>query len=261
MFANDNQKIAENLLYKIHRVGYESAYVKHQNRVYFCHFPVEIRAPSSAVVKLLQSVFDLYVDQSFFILRNRIYTTDQVGAMDLGMVKVAGKRITDRVKAVDHGLPIQFDLIEVAAADEIVCKMRSLKEENYVQMQNIFSNFKGSPTQLVLELARQVSRGEVLHDFNRNIAAVLFDGDNTPLNYGVNQNSLNKTLHAEVNLVQSFYLRTGRKLPIGAKIFCTHKPCKMCAGMIHDWSEDIGSLQVIYQQDVTGRLSRRTVLD
>jgi tRNA(Arg) A34 adenosine deaminase TadA len=110
-------------------------------------------------------------------------------------------------------------------------------------------------------VARGVPRGGVLHDFDRDIAALLISPVGTVLSYGINSNSKNKTLHAEVNLVQRLYREKGFKIPEGSILYSTHKPCKMCAGMIYQWSEVPGSLQVYYSVEETGLFSRHTVLD
>jgi tRNA(Arg) A34 adenosine deaminase TadA len=106
-----------------------------------------------------------------------------------------------------------------------------------------------------------VPRGDVLHDYDRDIAAILVDAEGKLLSYGVNSNSKNKTLHAEVNLIQRYFKETGRKIPLGAVLYSTHKPCKMCAGMIYHWSENPDVLQVYYNIDEQGGLSKTTILD
>ena len=110
-------------------------------------------------------------------------------------------------------------------------------------------------------MATRVPRGAVLHDHDRAIAAMLIDGNGELLSYGVNSNSRNKTLHAEVNLVQRWFRESGKKIPSGAVLYSTHKPCKMCAGMIYHWSENPRDVQVFYAVEEDGGLSRETVLD
>ncbi|MGZ3771208.1 MAG: Bd3614 family nucleic acid deaminase, partial [Bdellovibrio sp.] len=72
---------------------YHVAFVEHNNTIYYSFYPRNCEAPSSAIVKLLQGVFDKFLDQSFFILRNRIYTTAALSEMCRGMVKVVAKRV------------------------------------------------------------------------------------------------------------------------------------------------------------------------
>ncbi|RYZ67719.1 MAG: hypothetical protein EOP09_10575 [Proteobacteria bacterium] len=103
------------------------------------------------------------------------------------------------------------------------------------------------------------ARGDVLHDYDRDIACLLLDASDNLLAFGLNSNSKNKTLHAEVNMVQRFFQETGRKIPAGAKIVTTRKPCRMCAGMIYEWSDAPNTLQILYGED--DKSSKNTVLE
>jgi tRNA(Arg) A34 adenosine deaminase TadA len=62
-------------------------------------------------------------------------------------------------------------------------------------------------------------------------------------------------------MIQRFCQETGGKIPPGARIYSTHKPCKMCAGMIFQSAGDLRSLQVFYGVEESGRLSVQTILD
>ncbi|RYZ75997.1 MAG: hypothetical protein EOP06_31735, partial [Proteobacteria bacterium] len=72
-------------------------------------------------------------------------------------------------------------------------------------------------------------------------------------------NSKNKTLHAELLMVQSYFRQTGNRIPRGARIVTTRKPCRMCAGILHDWSDDPRSLEIHY--DEVDKSSQHTCLD
>ncbi|HEY8271913.1 MAG TPA: Bd3614 family nucleic acid deaminase, partial [Pseudobdellovibrionaceae bacterium] len=111
----------------------------------------------------------------------------------------------------------------------------------------------------IRKIARLNIRGQVLHDYDRDIACLLTDHSGNMLAYGVNSNSKNKTLHAEVNTVHRFYHDHRKKLPVGTKIYTTRKPCKMCAGMIYDWSEDPASLEIHYLEE--DKSSQNSVLE
>jgi hypothetical protein len=111
------------------------------------------------------------------------------------------------------------------------------------------------------KLVSEIPRGPVLHDWARPIAAVLVDADGRVLGAGVNSNSINKTLHAEVNLIQSYFLQTHQSLPAGATLYVTHKPCKMCAAMIYESSPAGQPIQVRYLHEELGCRSRFTILD
>lgn len=181
------------------------------------------------------------------------------------MVKVAGKRATENIEPIDHGLRLTLQFREIGPPDEPLYPVESLSAENALDRDEITRRIEGTSPRLILDgiegLTDLVERQADLHDTHRRIAAVLMGANGELLGYGINSNAGNKTLHAEVNLVQGFFRRNGARLPKDAVLYSTHKPCKMCAGMIHDWSEDPRSLKVFYRHEEKGGLSRHTVLD
>lgn len=246
----------------------EIAFVEHEGVLYYALYPTQAESPSSAVVKLLQGLFDKFLDQSFFILRQRIYTTAQLTTMCHGMIKVVAKRATGAVSPKDHALALNVQYCDVGSGMNILSVIYLLNDGNRDTMADVKRWIAEAIPQsdkdyliLANQLASSVPRGDILHDYDRNIAALLLDENNCLLSYGINSNSKNKTLHAEVNLIQRLYKDQGRKIPKGSIIYSTHKPCKMCAGMIYYWSEDPSSIRVLYSVEEKGIRSRYTVLD
>nr|BFD64466.1 hypothetical protein BdHM001_31470 [Bdellovibrio sp. HM001] len=263
------EKRAEHIAFLLAEKEKDVAFVEHEGRIYFSrHSRAKGPLPSSAVVKLLQGLFEQFVDHSFFILRQRIYTSADLTEMCRGMVKVVAKRVTAGIVPCDHQIPILEPMIEIGAGSELLPVSHHLNRENQVPLADIrqwFLDQKPGSKQAFLQsltrLAQKVPRGDVLHDFDRNIAALLVDKDGKILGYGVNSNSKNKTLHAEVNLIQRLYRESGQAIPEGAVLYSTHKPCKMCAGMIYHSSRNPHSIKVYYSVKEEGGLSRQTVLD
>ncbi|WII72571.1 Bd3614 family nucleic acid deaminase [Bdellovibrio sp. 22V] len=262
------EKTAAHIAFLLDKEGFDLAFVESKGVVYYSYFPRNLAGPSSAVVKLLQGVFDRFLDHSFFILRQRIFSTAPLSEMCQGMVKVVAKRITGNIVPLNPQMDLAFTYEQVGAADAALLEVQHLNKENALTLQEVRDWFRHQSLhnhedhlEAATRLAAHVPRGEVLHDFDRNIAAVLVDEKDEVLSYGINSNSKNKTLHAEVNLLQRYFKETGKKVPAGARLYSTHKPCKMCAGMIYHWSESPQNLQVYYAIEETGGLSRETVLD
>lgn len=263
------EKRAEHIAFLLAQPGTEVAFVEHEGVIYFARCSQgKKHLPSSSVVKLLQGLFEQFVDHSFFILRQRIYTTANLTEMCRGMVKVVAKRVTAQIIPCDHHIPILEQMIEVGAGSDLLPVSRHLNHENQLplaEIQKWMSQQKPVTEhaflQSLTQLAQKVPRGEILHDFDRNIAALLVDKDREILGYGVNSNSKNKTLHAEVNLIQRLYREKAQGLPEGAVLYSTHKPCKMCAGMIYHSAVTPESIKVYYLVKEEGGLSRQTVLD
>lgn len=244
--------------FNLFKAGFEVAFVSHQGCLYYSYFPKGTLAPSSAVVKLLQGLFDRFVDHSFFILRNRIYTTAAVKAMCQGMTKIVAKRLQGRIEARDHGIEILEEKVLIGG-DEPLAGVGLLSGENQFSLETIKNLQSASMLSWVRRIAKLNARGEVLHDFDRDIACLLVDKSGEILSYGLNSNSKNKTLHAEVIMVQRYFKEYQGKVPAGAQLYTTRKPCKMCAGMIHDWSEDPTTLRIYYVEE--DKSSQNTVLD
>lgn len=242
------------------------AFVEHKEVLYFARYPRNQVGPSSAVVRLLQGLFEQFIDHSFFILRNRIFTTASLSEMDKGMIKVVAKRATGDIPMVTDPSIVLPECVEITRAN-ILNEQEHLNAANKQALAKVASVLPKPPTspqnylQAATTLADKVPRGEILHDYDRGIAAFMLNENGELLSYGVNSNSKNKTLHAEVNMVQRYFRETGNKIPKGTQIFSTHKPCKMCAGMIYDWCQDPMSVQIYYGVEETGRLSTATILD
>ncbi|WP_413582798.1 Bd3614 family nucleic acid deaminase [Bdellovibrio sp. HCB288] len=243
--------------------------MEHKGRVFFSHYRQNLMAPSSAVVKLLQGLFDRHIDHSFFILRQRIYTTAPITEMCRGMVKVVAKRITDLIlPEADPDFSETLEFHEIDSSERTLSSVNQLSQQNQISLVDLCATLPGNTLntdakrlESAFKLSQIVPRGKVLHDFDRGIAAILISAQGEILSFGINSNSKNKTLHAEVNMVQRYFRETGRKLPAGSVVYSTHKPCKMCAGMIYNWSESTEQLKVIYGIEESGGMSNHTVLD
>lgn|SRR6185312_9174175 len=236
------------------------AWVVSDQKIYWAEDVPMAHRPSSAVVKLIQFLFEEQVDHSFFILRNRLFTTAALTAMDQGMVKLAAKRITGKVTPQDHQISLADDeWIAIAPHDEWYLKsqhMKPVKASTILKIKN-----EVEAIQLLQELEAQVPRGEVLHDFNRPIAVVITDQMGNILAQSVNANFKNKTMHAEVRAIQEIFHGQQKPLPQGSRIYVSLKPCQMCAAMLAKASEDPSSLKVYFCQDDPGIRARNTVFD
>lgn len=277
-----DEKRAQHIAHMLYKKQFSLAFVEANDCIYFSYFPENVSAPSSAVVKLLQGLFDKCVDQSFFILRHRIYTTSSLSQMCKGMIKVVAKRSTGEIIPTDHSLVIETRFEEIGHEKEILIKSPWINKENALPLvevanylkikshflqksdeKNITSNIQAFAPLMdkVSGLSEFVPRGDILHDYDRAIAAILLSKEGELLSYGINSNSKNKTLHAEVNLVQRLWRERNMKIPEGAILLSTHKPCKMCSGIIFDWFESQNSCFIYYANEEKGSHSRQTILD
>ena len=253
--AQRQEQIAQVLLGK--SGGCAFAWVEHENMIYWARVPFGYSGPVTATTKLIQFLFDDKVDHSFFILRNRIFSTDILTPLSLGMVKLAAKRATGQVTPKDHHLSLNAQFVELGGPEQHLISSRHSQLVDWtlpVQIQSLAQAHK-----LLQELIREIPRGPILHDYNREIAAILCDASGCILSWGVNSNAKNKTLHAEVMMIQDYYQRFQKPLPEGSRLYLSLKPCLMCAAMISYLAPK--SCDVFYFADDPGPLAKNTELE
>ncbi len=227
---------------------------------YFATLPVEspVIFADSAIVRLIQGIGEEYPEQARGILRGRIFSTESIlTEMDWGMIKVAAKRVSLAGVFADlntepHDLSdrrwVAFSARPrhaVRIHDDATSRIRFESDSDAMKYAQV--------------LANTVQTSDVRYRSARSIAAILVSHQGELLAEAVNTSGLNRTLHAEVNLVQGYCAITQQRLPRGARIYTTLKSCKMCAGMIWTAAEDPMDLSVYFHQDDPGPHAQRTV--
>ncbi len=207
---------------------------------------------------MIQGIFEQYIDHSFFILRNRIYTTESENSIAKGIIRIAGKRI-------DFGQEVEaFNrLLESNKVEEVLPQFggayftesihREMEEpESLLGLVNSMDR-----VQAIEWLLTRVPRGEVLHDFNRPIVSMALDENKKIIGFNYNQNFKNKTLHSELLLADRI-IRNDWKVD---QIVCSLKPCKMCAAILVDLMKKKLVQKIVYLENDPGRLAQNTDLD
>lgn len=248
------------------------AYLYSSNKMYFASHETDKQKarcqPVSAVTSLIQGIYALLPLTARAILRNRIYTTAKPTEMCLGMVRVAAKRLSI-VESVEQAKEIlanhQGGLIEnVNSAFSFVPCSQELPPQ-VASMLGANQSMIGHETWLraALALAAQIPKSEELYLSHRPVAAILVSEEGSCLGWATNSNAHNKTLHAEVNLVQGYFARQRTSLPQGCRVYTTLKPCRMCAGMLWSAYEPLLAprLSVYFAHDDPGPLARGSLLE
>lgn len=208
--------------------------------------------PESAVTRLVQGIYENDPEQARRISRLRIYSTVAPSVMCRGMVKVAARRMTVLLEpSCGPTVQSENEVVEVFPTTAVLATLplweKSTKDRELMA--------------LALELGASVERRGPLHASNRPIAALLVGAYGEVFAAAVNSNARNRTQHAEVNLLQGYFSRTGRAIPRGTRIITTLKPCRMCAAMIWHCSEDVEAIRVAYGEHDPGPNARVTILD
>lgn len=232
----------------------EIALVCAENRVYFSGCETNAKAPATAIVNLIQAVYDHNPEQARKILRERIYSSAPLTEMCWGMLKVAARRATAPLLPRDHR-------IELNAHELLNLPLHRTPEPPALPAPAPPHAGHAAFMKLGHRLAQAVSREGPRHTWNRPIAALLVSAEGELLSWGINSNAKNKTEHAEVNMIQSWHERTGRPLPRGAVIYTTLKSCRMCAGMIWHCAEDFRNIRVYFGEYDPGPNARETILN
>lgn len=226
--------------------------------VYYAHYARKSAEPSSSILRLIQGIYTIAPDQARKILRNRIFSTEKPTELCFGAVKVAAKRLTAPIAPKPHPTSLNLEFIEVSPIFS-----QTAHPSPHLLRKSLPSNpFSHADfLDLAKQLTQAVPRKGPRYTCDRDIAALLVSEKGEILASALNTNAIQRTLHAEINLIQKYFEQTGNPIPRGAKIFVTLKPCKMCAGALWTCSEDPLSLEVYYSQFDSGRNARWTILD
>lgn len=258
-----NSEIPQEIAYYLQQRANDRdfAFLIHKEIVYFSFFPKFLKCPSSAVVKLIQGIFDQHRDLSFFILRERIYSSREISLLEKGMIRIVAKRASsiDVSTFISSKEKPTHQFIEIGA-DEIIYPVKSLIEENLPELPSVI-NKETEAMSWAQKIAQSVRREPRWHDSNRSIGALITDNSGRVLSHSCNSACLNKTLHAEVRSIQNHWRSTNSLLPRGAKIFVTLEPCEMCLGMILSSAEEPESIRIYFAEKEKRPSAMRTTFE
>lgn len=219
------------------------AAITHEGETFFARGERATGAPDSAMLRLVHGVHALRPRMARKILRNPVLIQGRPDELDYGALKIGAKRLREQ--------PIEPlpDWIELSAPQAL----------NIPRPETSNATSDSEWMQVADSLARAVPRDEArpLHEQSRAVGAVLVSRDGELLSWGSNSGASNRILHAELSTL----LRLNSKIPPGATLYVTLKPCKLCAGAIWECAADRSSLRVVYRDPDPGPMGSRTVLD
>ncbi len=237
----------------------DTAYLSYGPRRYFATAPTASAwSPDTAITRLIQGIYETEPKMARKIVRARIFGTAEPTERDRGMIKIAAKRFgriePAEARAAIEGHEDRIDLTNVKMAPE------SQLADDFDPLS--LDDGSRDWMRLAFALAGTARRdAPELYGRDRAVGALLIGPGEKILAWGVNSNAMNRTLHAELNLVRRLHRRTGKRIPLGSRVYVTLKPCRMCAGQIWDAAEDPAGLQVYYGEDDPGPGARGTILD
>ncbi|MCM2281009.1 MAG: Bd3614 family nucleic acid deaminase [Bdellovibrionaceae bacterium] len=219
---------------------------------YYCRLLAEPHQPETAVTRLISSLWHTLGPQALRVIRLPVWTTHPVTELERAFVRVAAKRI--------RAFPPPTDIFSRGHWNEVAAP--PLPEAPSLPEPTPLTLGDAQAMHLVRELAHRVPRDSHARARTaRAIAAVLVGADGQRLAWAVNSAGQDRTRHAEANLVQSWWRQTRSPLPPGARLYCTLKPCRMCAEMIWMAAANPERLQVHYLEHDPGPLAQATILE
>jgi len=211
----------------------------------------------SSVARLVGAVYEAYRGEAHRLLRNRIHTDANDTEIDRAVVRVAAGKLTTGT-VFEAGV---FDT--VCWLDECADGL----DRHYATTSELTTDgLSGSPFALAVHLDERVralprdpERKRAEQD--RPLAAALLDAQGTVLLAARNTAGLNKTRHAEVNLLSLARIKGRLPFEAGMQVITTLSPCKMCAALVLHAFEDLDAIRVAFLERDPGKLARHTVLD
>ncbi len=226
-----------------HRHMKQLAYLIHEGKTYLVQRERSTFEPSSAVTDLIQTLWQQFGSDALKIVREPIFHTGELTEMDHGMISVSAKRtrrLTGTIESIMAGLG--KNVLEISDKMEVL----SLNFESPKQKLDIPSAMHIA--EKVAALCNNTDRDLKMAERNRAIGAVLLDPNGEVLAVGANNAGKDRTRHAEVNLLQSYFQKNKKPVPVGSTLVTTMKPCKMCGGMLWTAAEDPLSLKIVYKE-------------
>jgi cytidine deaminase len=215
-----------------------------------------INFAKNPVVQLINGINIEFGVERFRHLRNTINTNYPLFEWEKNLIKVCAKRHSDKTS---------FEL-DKSSANRILQIGRPLTLGDEAI---ILNDAKTKTTQiaealkLAYEAAKKMESSQIdRHRFNRDrhVVAILLDQDGRLLMAARNTNHNNQVLHAEVNLLLAYSSQFQNKIPKGASLVCSLKPCRMCASLFLDLCQDPATVRVFAAEDDLGRFGRHKLL-
>lgn len=202
-----------------------------------------------ATLNLIEGIYSQFQLQAFRLLRKRIFTDDLPSESVYGAIKVSAKSVS-------------FENISMHEKIQKIIEIKPNQAPSFDR--DLLAKTLNSPTQIddfLNQLILNRAQSELRYLSDRPISAVLISKEHKILSFARSYSSINRIFHAEYVLMKRLFEQGFREIPEGAILYTTLKPCKMCAGLIWDYSQNQNPIEVHYREFDHGPHGRSTVLD
>lgn len=215
------------------------AWILHEDQVLYSEYIRQPHEPHSAVSILIQGIFDHFPSSARSLLRQRIFYDEPLSPADQAMIKVCGKRASPGTWKED--------------------KPRTFVQKKIYEQGSLPQGM--NPREWISELEQRCQQGVKKSISDRKVGAILLSKSGELLAYGHNSNGLNKSRHAEINMLQNWWALHHTPVPEGSQIHVSLKPCRMCSAWIHSCAQDPLQIEVHYRDKDLGPWSLNTLLE
>lgn len=208
------------------------------------------------VVQLINGINCEFGVERFRHLRNTILTNYELSEWEKNLIKVCAKRY-DEKQSFESDRSKAKRLIQIGRSLTTTPEARFLRDSEKSFWGIAEALDMASQTSKSLESSQATMR-RVNRD--RHVAAILLDNNGRLLMAAKNTNHSNQMMHAEVNLLVNYAIEYRTKIPKGAVLVCSLKPCRMCASLLLSLCEDPLTIKVYAAEDDRGCFGRHKIL-
>ncbi len=243
------------------------AVLSEPGRVFLARHSAQPFEPMTATLALIQGIWAVDPKMARKILRTRIYATESSTLLAEGTIRVAAKRWnagtshSEIEKLLEEARTRGSELVDVTGSGkqaresahiEFSPKAPGTDSDWMTQLRDRLDAVPIDPLLPRFERSRAVAAALVLPDDTGT--------DETGWAVALNQNVSNRTLHAEMILIENWWRRQGCKLPAKTRLFVTLQCCRMCAAAVLHVCENPGDIEVIYGEPDPGPMAAQTML-
>gem|GEM_PF-1609383 len=223
---------------------------------------------SSAVTRLIAGINEEFGEERYRFLRRRILCDGTVSDWDRNLVKVCAKRMSSSavssLSLIFPGAPTPFPG-EYAGSRQVLEVGMDLgpdpASDRTAHLPEVLDDSGAIASTARIAAAERAKFAETKpHLAPRCVAAILVDQDGHLIAANVNTNAGHQMRHAEVNLLLSMASRDIHRIPRGAVLYTSLKPCRMCASLILAMQEGPDPVRIVALADDPGPHGRHNML-
>jgi tRNA(Arg) A34 adenosine deaminase TadA len=248
-------------LFDVKNLFQQLAVINYQDQIFYSAYSPKNHEPHSAVTQLIQSIYNQFPDEALKILRNRIFLNYTPSLMCLSMIQLAAKRYVVDTKLIVPGCSQKLEFKTLINSN--------LDSGNlYEKFEGHLNNQENASQENAFEAALNWLKSEQNHkklegkSIRKNIKAFLTDTHKSFFLFSENLPNKNKTLHAEVALLQNYYQIKQKGFDSPVELYTSLQCCKMCAAMFwHMHENPLMNLKSFYLTKETGPSARNSILN